>query len=124
MKITGFNPQILTTDVDAIIALFQELGFVQTHNKVENTDIEFSSHRMKNEGGFHIDIVEVPALQQTVSAIRINVDDYDEAIEFFKAHGYRESEGFAPSTTASSKYAYLLSPTGTIIDVCKHIKKQ
>jgi len=123
MKITTFNPQILTTDPEPVIELFQELGFEQTHNKAENVDVEFSAHRMKNEGGFHIDIVEVPALQQTVTAIRINVDDYDEAYELLKAHGYVDSPRFAPSTTASSKYAYLVSPTKTVIGLCKHIKK-
>ena len=123
MKITTFNPSIITKDAEATIKLFEELGFKQTHNKAENVDVEFSAHRMKNEGGFHVDVVEVPSIPQTYTAIRINVDDYDEAIEFFMSKGFREAKGFAPSTTASSKYAYLVSPTGVIIDVCKHIKK-
>ena len=102
--------------------LFEELGFQQTHNKAENVDIEFSAHRMKNEGGFHVDVVEVPIIPQTYSAIRINVDNFEEAYAFFMAHGFREAKGFAPGTTASSKYAYLVSPTGIIFDVCEHIK--
>ena len=36
--------------------------------------------------------------------------------------GFRKAKGFAPSTTASGKYAYLVSPTGFIIDVCGHVK--
>ena len=31
------------------------------------------------------------------------------------------AEVFAPGTTASSKYAYLVSPSGFIIDLCEHI---
>ena len=122
MKITTFNPSIITNDPDPIIQLFEELGFKQTHNKAENVDVEFSAHRMKDENGFHVDVVEVPVIPKTYSVIRINVDDYDEAMEFFKSKGFREAKGFAPSTTKSSKYAYLVSPTGTIIDVCQHIK--
>ena len=123
MKITTFNPMLITKDAAPVIALFEDLGFRQTHNKAENVDVEFSAHRMKDENGFHVDVVEVPVIPQTYSAIRINVDDYDEAYAFFMSRGFRESKGFAPSTTASSKYAYLVSPTGFIIDLCQHIKK-
>ena len=123
MKITGFNPAIIAKEAEPIIRLFEELGFQQTHNKAENVDVEFSAHRMKDSNGFHIDVVEVPVIPQTYTAIRINVDNYDEAYEFFMSRGFRESRGFAPSTTESSKYAYLVSPTGVIIDLCEHIKK-
>ena len=122
MKITTFNPAIIAKEAEPIIKLFEELGFQQTHNKAENNDVEFSAHRMKDANGFHIDVVEVPVIPQTYTAIRINVDNYDEAFEFFMSKGFREARGFAPSTTASSKYAYLVSPSGFIIDLCEHIK--
>ena len=124
MKITTFNPAIITKEAAPIIKLFEELGFVQTHNKAENVDVEFSAHRMKNEGGFHVDVVEVPSIPKTYMSIRINVDNYEEAYDFFISKGFREAKGFAPSTTKSSKYAYLVSPSGFIIDVCEHIKKK
>lgn len=123
MKITAFNPQIITNDPEPVIELFKSLGFVQTYNKAENVDVEFSSHRMKDENGFHVDVVEVPVIPQTYTVIRINVDDYDEAYDFFMSKGFHEAKGFAPSTTASSRYAYLVSPNGMIIDLIQHIKK-
>ena len=79
---------------------------------------------MKNEGGFHVDVVEVPSLPQTYTVIRINVDNYEETYDFFMSKGFREARGFAPSTTASSKYAYLVSSSGFIIDVCQHVRKK
>ena len=137
MKITTFNPSIITKEAAPIIKLFEDLGlhFVETeihrqtamensHNKAENVDVEFSSHRMKNEGGFHVDVVEVPSIPKTYMGIRINVDNYEEAYDFFISRGFRESKGFAPSTTKSSKYAFLISPSGFLIDVCEHIKKK
>lgn len=124
MKITTFNPSIITKDAATVIALFEELGFQQTHNKAENVDIDFSAHRMKNEGGFHVDVVEVPTIPRTYTAIRINVDNFEEAYDFFMSKGFRESKFAPPSTTASSKYAYLVSSNGVIIDVCEHIKKK
>ena len=123
MKITTFNPSIITKDAGPDMKVFEALGFQETHNKAENMDVEFSAHRMKDENGFHVDVVEVPVIPQTYPAIRINVDDYDEAYEFFMSKGFREAKGFAPGTTASSKYAYLVSPTGFIIGLCQHIKK-
>ena len=123
MKITTFNPSIITKDAAETIELFKALGFEQTHNKAENVDVEFSAHRMKDANGFHVDVVEVPVIPQTYTAIRINVDNYDEAYEFFMSKGFREAKGFKPSTTASSKYGYLVSPSGFIVDVCEHIKE-
>ena len=122
MKITTFNPSIVTKDAEAVIKLFENLGFKQSHNKAENADVAFSAHRMKNADGFHVDVVEVPVIPQTYTTIRINVDNYEEAYELLMSKGFREARGFAPSTTASSKYAYLVSPTGFIVDICEHIK--
>ena len=124
MKITTFNPAIITKEAESTMKVFEELGFEQTHNKAENNDVEFSAHRMKDANGFHVDVVEVPVIPQTYTCIRINVDNYDEAYEFFISRGFREARGFAPSTTKSSKYAYLVSPSGFIIDICEHIKKK
>ena len=71
MKITTFNPSIITKDAEETIKLFKDLGFEQTHNKAENVDVEFSAHRMKDANGFHVDVVEVPSIPQTYPAIRI-----------------------------------------------------
>ena len=54
MKITTFNPMIITNDAEKNVALFEELGFEKRHNK---TGEDFSSNRMKDANGFHIDIV-------------------------------------------------------------------
>ena len=32
MKITTFNPQIITKDAEPVIKLFEELGFEKRHN--------------------------------------------------------------------------------------------
>lgn len=79
---------------------------------------------MKDANGFHVDVAEVPVLKQTYKVIRINVDNFDEAYEFFMSKGFRQAKGFPPSTTASSKYVYLVSPSGFIVDVIEHTKKK
>ena len=55
MKITSFNPLIITKDAENSVALFEELGFEKRHNK---TGEDFSSNRMKDANGFHIDVVK------------------------------------------------------------------
>ena len=121
MKITTFNPLIFTKDAEPIIKLFKELGFEETHNKT-GTDVEFSAHRMKDSNGFHIDITQVPGTPREITAIRMNVDGFDEAYTLLKEKGFREAEGFGNSTE-SSKYAIMVSPSGFIIDLIQHIKK-
>lgn len=120
MKITTFNPVIYTKDAAPTIKLFKELGFEQTHNKI-GSDVEFSTHRMKDSNGFHIDIVQAPGTPREITAIRMNVDDFDEAYALLKEKGFREVEGFGNSTE-SSKYAIMKSPSGFIIDLIQHIK--
>ena len=36
MKITTFNPMIIIPDVDPVVSLFEDLGFVKRHTKKEH----------------------------------------------------------------------------------------
>ncbi len=120
MKITTFNPQIYTKNAEPIIKLFKDLGFEQTHNKT-GLDVEFSTHRMKDSNGFHIDITQAPSTPREITPIRMNVDDFDEAYAQLKENEFREAEGFGNSTE-SSKYAIMVSPSGFVFDLIQHIK--
>lgn len=57
--------------------------------------------------------------------IRINVDDFDEAIEFLLAHGFRKPRHETASKTidtGSSKFTVMVGPTGYLLEVSQHIK--
>ena len=131
MKITTFNPQVITKDPQSAIALFEALGFERTHNKTGSGELEFSSVRMKRRkdgsdtDSFHIDVVEAKGapIQSDLMAIRINVDDFDGAYETLKSRGFQEAEGFGVTRIVSSKFAFLISPSGFLIDLCQHIKE-
>ncbi|WP_295151610.1 VOC family protein [uncultured Ruminococcus sp.] len=130
MKITGINPQVITKDPEAVIAAFEALGFVRTHCKSGDEGFEFSSVRMekKKDGDesveYHVDVISAPTngLDRDLTTVRINVDDHDAACELLKSKGFTEPPGFGMNVTPSSKYTYLASPSGMIIDVCQHIK--
>ena len=126
MKITGFNPMILTNaeDAEAVIKTFEALGFERRHNKVNEMDMAFNEVRMKNENGFHVDVVsgKLGLLERDLTITRINVDDFDEAAELLKSKGFRESKIISEFRTDTSKYAFYVSPSGLIINLVQHIK--
>ena len=93
MKITTFNPMILSKNADDIIKLFEELGFERRH-KVDDIDgKDISSVRMKDANGFHVDIARVESLPKDMTTMRMNVSDYEEAYEFLKARGFKNARG-------------------------------
>ena len=117
MKITTFNPLIISQDADNIVALFEELGFEKRHNKVGE---DFSSNRMKDANGFHVDVVKAHVLQDMTS-IRMNVDSFDEVYELLTAKGFKSTEAEARNT-GTSKSMMMISPSGFTITVAEHIK--
>ena len=78
MKITTFNPMILSSKADEIIKLFEELGFERRH-EVDNVDnLDISSVRMKDANGFCVDVARVDSLPKDMTTISwkmfMNVD--------------------------------------------------
>lgn len=119
MKITTFNPMIISKDVENIVSLFEELGFEKKHNK---TGENFSANRMKDANGFHIDVTSA-ATPQDITTIRMNVDSFDEAYDLLTARGFAIVQGGKVENTGSSKSAMMVSPSGFTIVVAEHIKK-
>ena len=122
MKITTFNPLIITRDPDAAIELFEKLGFKQHHVKQNISEIKTTDVRMKDENGFYVDIAQGDG---EYTMIRVNVDDFDEAIEFFMSHGFRKphhERAHKTVDTGSSRYTMVVSPSGYILAVSQHIK--
>ena len=123
MKITSFNPLIITRDPEPTIRLFEEMGYERHHTKTGIGEGMRTDVRMEDANGFNVDVAGADG---EWTLIRINVDDFDEAIEFFTAHGFRKPRhGTAHKTveTGSSKYTMLVSPTGFIVAISKHFRK-
>ena len=122
MKITTFNPLIITKDPASAIALFEALGFERRHTKEGIGINNVTDVRMKDANGFHVDISQGDG---EWTMIRMNVDNLDEAIEFLKAHGFRMARHEAAKETVdtgSSKFNIMVSPSGYIFAVSQHIK--
>ena len=122
MKITTFNPLIITKDPEAAIQLFEALGFERHHTKEDIGDNHTTDVRMKDANGFYVDVAQGDG---EWTMIRMNVDNFDEAIEFLTARGFRKPRHEAASKTVdtgSSWFTLLVAPSGYIVAVSQHIK--
>ena len=125
MKITSFNPMIVTEKSEEIIAFFEELGFEKKHKKKSTDNEEIYNTILEDSNSFKLDIIQTNELPQgkDIMAIRINVDDFDEAYAFLLERGFKNIHGDKISDTGTSRTAILLSPSGFAIDLLQHIKE-
>lgn len=123
MKITTFNPQIIAKDADAIVSLFEEIGFEKRHNPQGIGDLNVEGIRMKDTNGFYLDISQPDInLPKDLIAIRMNVDDFDEAYNLLVSRGFKNFYGDQTVKTGSSKSAMMISPSGFAINLVQHLK--
>ena len=124
MKITGFNPMVVSKDADKLIALFEELGFEIRHQPAADAGHgDVITTRMKDANGNYIDIVSSDFFPQDLTEIRINVDDLEEACSIFTSHDFQNTRGEATVDLKTSKTAVMLSPSGCMISLVKHLKE-
>ena len=125
MKITTFNPQIITKDADTVEKLFEELGFEKRHNPKGIGELNVTGIRMKDANGFNLDISQPNVqLPQDLVAIRMNVDDFEEAYKLLIDRGFKNYYGDQTVGTKSSESAIMISPTGFAINLVHHIKHE
>ena len=55
-------------------------------------------------------------------AIRMNVDDFDEAYQLLVKNGFKNYYGDSTASTRTGKSAIMISPTGFVINLVQHIK--
>jgi catechol 2,3-dioxygenase-like lactoylglutathione lyase family enzyme len=123
MKITSFNPLIVTKDAESAIALFEELGFERRHTKEDIGINNVTDVRMKDANGFHVDVSQGSG---EWTMIRINVDNLEEAIAFLEARGFHKARHQAANKTVdtgSSMFNIMVSESGFIFAVSQHIKE-
>jgi putative intracellular protease/amidase len=123
MKITTFDPMIISKNADDVISVFEDLGFSKTHAPVTKTEAgEVPSYRMKHENGYHVDVADLKIVPQDITYIRMNVDNFAEAYDILVAHGFKNTRGDGSVETKSSKAATMVSPSGFTISLIEHKK--
>ncbi|MBR4683736.1 MAG: hypothetical protein IKO95_02850 [Spirochaetia bacterium] len=124
MKITTFNPQIITKDAEALVKLFEQLGFEKRHQQEGIGEFDVKGIRLKDANGFNLDISQPDTLPtgHDLMAVRMNVDDFDEAYQLLVKNGFRNYYGDSTASTRTGKSAIMISPTGFVINLVQHIK--
>ena len=122
MKITAFNPLVVSKDAKAITEIFEALGFEHAHKKTGIND-DVTSFDMKHPDGFRVDVAQVDQMPQDMAAIRMNVRNFDEAYEFLTARGFKNAQGGKVTDTGTSKATLMVSPSGFAISLAEHIRK-
>ena len=78
---------------------------------------------MKDANGLYLDIsqpdVQIP---QDLTVIRMNVDNFGEAYELLKSHGFKNFYGDQTVAMKSSESTIMISPSGFAINLVQHIK--
>ena len=123
MKITTFNPQIITKDAESLVKFFEELGFEKRHDQTGIGEHNVEAIRMKDQNGFYLDISkpEFP-FEKDIVGIRMNVDDFDEAYKLLTDRGFKNVYGDNTAETRTSRSAVMISPSGFAINLVHHIK--
>ena len=122
MKISSFNPLIISKDAESIIKVFEDLGFEKRHTK---TDIEGGKNTnvsMKDSNGFHVDVSSSETVPTDLTSIRINVDDFQEAYDFLISRGFTNTRGDKLTETSSSVDTFMRAPSGFAITLSYHKK--
>jgi hypothetical protein len=126
MEITGFKPSIVTGDARSAIALFEALGFERSHTKTGINDEDITSVNMKltNADGkvFRVSVTQAP-VPRDITAIRMNVRDFDEAYKLLEEKGFTNAQGGKITDTGSSKATMMVSPSGYATNLSEHIRK-
>ncbi len=123
MRITAFNPLILTKDAKAAVELLEQLGFEHKHTKTDINDDNITSYDLKDPNGFRVDVAQVDKMPQDMTAIRMNVRDFDEAYQLLLSKGFKNAQGDKITDTGSSKATLMVSPSGFAISLAEHIRK-
>ena len=123
MKITSFNPTIVTKNASDVISLFEDLGFELKHKKTGINDKDITAVSMKDPNGFRVNITQSETAEQDITSIRINVRDFNEAYEFLISKGFKNAQGDKVTNTSSSKATMMIAPSGFRISLVEHIRK-
>lgn len=81
--------------------------------------------RMRDANGNHVDIVQQDQMPRDLTSIRMNVNSFQEAYDLLTAHGFKSNRTDGTiSQDKTAKGIGMVSPSGFMIAVAEHIKKE
>ena len=124
MRITSFDPLLWVKDAEPIVRLFEDLGFEKRH-KLENvTEQDITGIVMRDPNGFRINLIQTEDLpRESLTGIRMNVDDFDEAYTLLTSRGFTKAPGTDIVDTGSAKALMMIFPSRFLLELIQHIRK-
>lgn len=123
MKVTALNPVYGTEKISDAVVFFSKLGFKEIHS-FEKEGFEIIT--LENESGIRLDIMNNDYVREAgingFFANRLNVDDLEEALDFFKSEGAEQVSPIIYEAD-SRELANVRTKNGDIYSVIHHIKK-
>ena len=124
MKITSFDPQLWVKDAEPIMRLFEDLGFEKHHKQENIAEQDITGIVMRDPNGFRINLIQTEDLpRESLTGIRMNVDDFDEAYAFLTSRGFTKAPGTDIVDTGSAKALMMISPSRFLLELIQHIRK-
>lgn len=121
MTVKTFYPVVVTPAADAVLASLETFGFAGSHEKhgiAENKNDHFV---LKDGNGNHVDVVSSHVVPRSFVGIRVNVDNFDEAVAELTAKGYENRHPVTVEST-SSRSTMMVSPEGVFYLITEHVK--
>lgn len=120
MKISSVGTLIVSPKKEEYLKLFKELGFEEEHVKTDIEDGANINTVLKDHKGNRIDFASTQKLDKDITSLRINVDNFEEALDYFTKNGFVNTRGDKITQTSSSVDTFLISPTGLGITLTQH----
>ncbi|MBR4394193.1 MAG: hypothetical protein IKT07_09270 [Oscillospiraceae bacterium] len=102
--------------------VFEELGFERRHRKTDIEGGENIAVAMKDLNGNRISIASSDTIPQDLTGITINVDNFQEAYDFFIGKGFVDPRAGKVTNTSSSRATMLFAPSGFAVTISEHLK--
>ena len=124
MTVKTYYPALCTPNFEETVKELEALGFTKAHEKNDIAEHNNTNMVMKDGNGNKVDVVSLSsmsAVKQSFTAIRMNVENYDEAYAELTAKGFIDLH---PGTveTKSSKSTMLRSKEGFMYILTEHVK--
>ena len=97
-------------------------AFLPTSGSITFNGKDITSIRLKDSGGFYVDVAQVDGIQPDLTLIRMNVDDFDEAYRKLEEKGFKNAQGDRITNTDTSESTMMVSPSGFSITITEHVK--
>lgn len=121
MEISAFYPAVVTDDAAKIIEKMKKFGFSVIHQRNISSVEGVGEYVMANANNQRMDIVSDPSVSGALHAIRVNVDNFEEAMKIYNDEGFTVFKG--PNILPDSKNVLLAAPDKPLILLMQHIKK-